>query len=275
MENQCKTTARMQRFGLVVGTISLIAAIANLAFFYRISVFTYISLFLGPMAFCGALVAFSHGSWRIASAAGFLSICGSVLDGTRMQTLQSWQLVVFWAAIAAGIPLACWLWANYRKEKSLERRPRMAAGIAEMQCRLGILMGGSSLAIGLIVWLQFDLASCSLYSGHLAERYSSPPYAASFLAPIAFLLGVSTIGCGFWRLGTVTIHVSLGVLVALTHALGDPISGELVLLTAPLSLFFWPLLSAPLHSLYGPWISVILAAILFASWRAGKTKQSD
>ncbi len=259
-------------FGLAVGVISLTMAIGNLAALYGLG-FTF--LFLGPMAFCGALVALSHGSWRIGSVAGFLALCSSVLAFPGYFSLKPWQLILFFGAVVAGFLLGCLLLANYRSDRNLEKRPYLAAWLAGMQSRPGMLLVGSSLAMGLIVWLQFDLASCSLYSGHLAERFSSTRNANAFLAPAAFLTGTSAIACGHWRSGLLAAYVSLGALVANFHATGDPINGELALLAAPLSLFFWPLLSAPLHSLYGPWISVTLAAILFASWRAGKVKQSD
>ena len=266
-------TERTRRFGNIVGAFSLIVAIASLADFYFLSGFSF--LFLGPIAFCAALVALARGSWRIASVAGFLSICGSVLAGTARRSFDSWQLVLLCGAIAVAILLGWFLWLNYRSDRNLEKRPGLAAWLAAMHRHLGMLLGGSSLAIGLIVWLQFDLASCSIYSGHLAERFSSTRYANAFLAPAAFLTGASAIACGNWRSGLLAAYVSLGALVTVTHATGDPISRELVLLAAPLSLFYYPLSIAPLHPFYNPWISAILAAILFARWRARFSRPPD
>lgn len=166
------------------------------------------------------------------------------------------------------------MWANYRKDRNLEKRPLLADRIAGIQRHTGLLLGVTSLALGIIVWLQFDLASCSFYSGHLAERFSSTRYANAFLAPAAFLAGAGAIGCGNWRLGALGTYVSLGALVAVTHATGDPISRELALLAAPLSLFFYPLSIATLHPIYNPWISAVIAAILFVTWRARKSRQA-
>lgn len=268
----------MHRIGFIVGAFSLILAIGNLALYY-LMVFHWGSgfplLFLGLMAFCGAWISYSHGSWRIASVVGFLAICGSILTATARLPYSSWQLVLLCGAVAAG-PLLGWLlWANYRKDRNLEKRPRLSGWITRTQRHSGLLMGVTGLTLAIIVWLQFDLASCSIYSGHLAERFSSTRYANAFLAPAAFLAGAGAIGCGNWRLGALGTYVSLGALVAVTHATGDPISRELALLAAPLSLFFYPLLTAPLHPLYNPWISAILAAILFVTWRARNSRQAD
>ncbi len=259
---------KMQRFGLVVGVISLILAIGNLAIFYWTSGFSF--LFLGPMAFCGSLVAFAHGSWRIASAAGFLSLCSSILAGTPTRQFYSWQLVLLCGAIAIAIPLGCWLWVNYRKDRTLENRPLVAAWLARIQRGLGPLLGATGLTIGLIAWLEFDLAYCSIFIGHLAEEFTSAGRGALFLASIAFLLGVTTIGCGVWRLGSLAIYVSLGTLVAMLHALASPYDSETYLLSAPLGLLYEPLVRPPFHPLYNPWIAAILATILFVTWIVGR-----
>ena len=255
-------------FGVAIGVISLIAAIANLAMFYW--VWGIVFLALGPMAFCGALVAFSHGSWRIASVAGFLSLCSSVLAGTRARTLESWQLALLCGAVAIVLLLGGWLWANYRKDRNLEKRPLLAAQLARIQRGLGPLLGATGLTIGLIAWLEFDLASCSFFSGHLAEDFAPIGGEAFLLVPIAFLLGVTTIGCGVWRMGSLATYVSLGALVALVHALYSPASAAFFMLTTPLFLFFLPFTLPPFHPLYNPWIAAVLAAILFVTWIVGR-----
>ena len=262
---------KFPRFGLAVGVISLIAAIANLAFFFWKLGFSFLAL--GPMAFCGALVAFSHGSWRTASIAGFLSLCSSVLAGTRARTLESWQLALWCGAVAIVLLLGGWLWANYRKDRTLEKRPLLAAWLAGIQRGLGLLLGATSLTIGLIAWLEFDLASCSFFSGHLAEEFAPIGREAVLLAPIAFLLGATTIGCGVWRLGSLATCVSLGALVALAHALYSPASLAFFMLTSPLFLFFLPFTLPPFHPLYSPWITAILAAILFVTWIVGRRRE--
>ncbi len=196
-------TGRLQRFGLVVGAIGLILAIGNLAIFYWVSGFSF--LFLGPIAGCAALVALAHGSWRIASVAGFLSICSSVLAGTARRPFYSWQLVLLCAAIAVGFLLACCLWVNYRNNRTLENRPLVAVWIARIQRGLNPLLGATSLTIGLVVWLEFDFAYCSILDGHLVEEFEGfAPYGREvcLLASSAFLMGATTIGCGAWRLGT-------------------------------------------------------------------------
>ena len=261
---------KFPRFGLAVGVISLIAAIANLAFFFWKLGFSFLAL--GPMAFCGALVAFSHGSWRTASIAGFLSLCSSVLAGTRARTLESWQLALWCGAVAIVLLLGGWLWANYRKDRNLEKRPLLAAWLARMQRGLGVLLGATGLTIGLVAWLEFDLASCSFFSGHLAEEFTSIGGEAFFLAPIAFLLGVTTIGCGVWRLGSFATCVSLGALVALAHALYSPADAAFFMLTFPLFLFFLPVTLPPFHPLYNPWIAAIFAVILFVTWIARRRR---
>ena len=257
-------------FGFWIGVISLIAAIANLGIFYWVTGFFFLAL--GPMAFCWALVAFAHGSWRIASIAGFLSLCSSVLVGTRGRALQSWQLVLLCGAGAVVLLLGGWLWANYRKDRNLEKRPLLAACLAGMQRGLGLLLGATGLTMGLIVWLEFNLASCSFSDGHLAAEFAPIGGEAIFLAPIAFLLGVTTIGWGVWRLGSFASCVSLGALVALAHALYSPADVAFFMLTFPLFLFFLPFTLPPFHPLYNPWIAAILAVILFVTWIARRRR---
>ena len=262
-----------RRFGFAAGVFSLLLASGNLAIFYWISGFSF--LFLGPIALCAALIALAHGSWRIASVAVFLSICSSVLAGTARRPFYSWQLVLLCGAIATACLLAWWLWANYRKNRTIRNRPLLATWLAGIQRGLGPLLGAASLTMGLIAWLEFDLAYCSALSGHLTEQFEgfAPNGArAGLLASGAFLTGMTTIGCGAWRLGTLATHVSVGALVALNHVLYSTQVFELFLLTAPLALLYQPFTLAPLHPLYNPWIATILAATLFVTWIVGRRR---
>ena len=259
-----------RRFGFAAGVVSLIVASGNLAIFYWVDWFSF--LFLGPIALCAALIAFAHGSWRIACVAGFLSICSSVLAATARRPFYSWQLVLLCGSIATACLLAWWLWAKYRKVRTIKTRRLLATWLAGIQRGLGPLLGAASLAMGLIVWLEFDLAYCSAFGGHLTEAFETfapNGMEVALLSSSAFLTGVTAIGCGAWRLGTLATHVSVGALVALNHVLYSTQVFEIVLLTAPLALLYQPFTLAPLHPLYNPWIAAILAATLFVTWIVG------
>lgn len=258
---------RMQRSGLVAGAISMTIAIGNLAIFYWVSGFSF--LFLGPIAFCASLIAFVHGSWRLASVAGFLSICSSVLAATARRPFYSWQFVLLCGAIGAGFLLGYFLWANYRKNRTFEGQPLAPAWLSGFRRGLGTLLGLVSLTLGLIVWLEFDFGYCSIFDGHVAQKFrgfAPNGREVAMLASGAFLTGATSIGCGSWRLGTLATYASLCAWVALTHSLNDTQVFELFLLTAPLVLFIQPLIVSLVHPLYNPWIAGVLAAILLANW---------
>lgn len=259
-------------FGLAVGVLSLVLATGNLAVNYWKVGFPL--FFLGPIAFCGALVAFSHGSWRLALITGFLATCGSVLAVTSAPTLAFWQLTLLCGAIAVGLLLGWWLWTHYRKHRNPQKRPNLPGWPGRMQRILGPFLGAISVAMGLGAWLELDLAYCSFFAGHVDEEFTSPATRAFFIAPIAYLTGVTTIGCRAWRLGTLATCVSLGALTALMHALYSPADAAFFLLTFPLFLAWLPFLLPPLHPLYNPWILAILAAILFAFWQTGRRKNT-
>ena len=262
-----------RRLGFAAGVFSLIVASGNLAIFYWVDTFSF--MFLGPIALCAALIAVVHGSWRIACVAGFLSICSSVLAATARRPFYSWQLVLLCGSIATACMLAWWLWANYRKNRTIKNRPLLAPWHAGIQRGLGPLLGAVSLTMGLIVWLEFDLAYCSVFGGHLTEEFETfapNGRAVAFLSSSAFLTGVTAIGCGAWRLGTLATHVSVGALVALNHILYSIQVFEFFLLTAPLALLYQPFTLAPLHPLYNPWIAAILAGILSFTWIVGRRR---
>ena len=120
-----------------------------------------------------------------------------------------------------------------------------------------------------MVWLEYDFAYCSNFDGHVAQRFrgfAPNGREVAMLASASFLLGVTGIGCGAWRLGTLATYVSLCSWVALTHVLNDTQVFELFVLTHPRALFILPLTFSFLHTLYNPWIAGILAAILLAAW---------
>ena len=161
---------------------------------------------------------------------------------------------------------------NYRATRKLQTVSYMPAWLLRAQGKLGTITGTISLGIGLLAWLEMDFAYCLAYNIHLSEEFVPIGSWAFFLAPLAFLGGLTTIGCGAWRLGTISIYVSLGALVAVSHTLYSPANIAFFMLTFPLFFFFLPFLISPLHPLYNPWIAAVLAAFLFITWVVGKRR---
>lgn len=218
------------------------------------------------MAFCGALAAFAHGSWRIAVMTAVLALCGSVLAVTRTATLQHWQIALYIAAAITFFLPGGLLWMNYRATGKSRAISDLPAWLLTAQEKLGPIAGTIGVGIGLLAWLEMDFAYCMAHNIHLSEESVPGGRHPVVLAPLGFLVGLTAIGCGAWRLGTIATYISLGALVALVHTLGSPGGAAFVGLTYPLVFFFLPFILPPFHWLYNPGLAAFLAAVLSVSW---------
>lgn len=159
---------------------------------------------------------------------------------------------------------------NNRATRNLQSSSHLLAWLLRARGQLGAIAGTISLGIGLLAWLDMEFAHCTAHNIHLSEDSVPGGKQAGLLAPSGFLVGLTAIGCGAWRLGTIATYISLGALVAVTHTLGSPSGAAFVGLTSPLFFFFLPFILPPLHWLYNPWIAAFLGTVLSVTWIADR-----
>ena len=133
----------MPRFGLVVGMASLAMAVADGLVWW--------APFAGGMtlvvpALFGALVAFVHGAWRLASVTACLCLClaTAVVVWSGGFLPQPFLYVLAVAPFAISVGLGSWLAFDYRRTGASVALRRLPAWLRAIRDRAGVVVGEES-----------------------------------------------------------------------------------------------------------------------------------
>ena len=213
-----KVGRTMPRFGLVVGTVSLAMAIAD--------GLVWSAPFAGGMtlvvpALFGALVAFVHGAWRLASVTACLCLCVAiaVVIGSSGSLPQFFMYILAAVPFAISLGLGSWLALDYRLAGASVVRRRLPEWLHAVRDRAGVVVGGISVLTVLGAeapnwWMRFSLI---MEPGTGVFLFAGPNF---YLISICFLGALTALACGAWR--TAVLGAFLCVPPLLAAAMAGP-----------------------------------------------------
>lgn len=205
------TSLTMPRFGLAVGMVSMAMAVADGLVWW--------APFAGGMtlvvpALFGALVAFVHGAWRLASVTACLGLCVAiaVIVSSRAALSQSFVHILALVPFAISLGLGSWLAFDHRQAKASGVLRRLPAWLGAARNRAGVVVGGISLATALGVkspgwWL---VHSSIMEPGVGIALIGGP---SIYLIAVCFLGALTALACGAWRTAVLGAFVCVPTLL--------------------------------------------------------------
>ena len=209
----------MPRFGLVVGSGSLVMAVADGLVWW--------APFAGGMtlvvpALFGALVAFVHGAWRLASVTACFCLCVAiaVIISSRALLPQSFVYILALTPFAVTLGLGAWLALDFRRFRATGGVRRWPAWLGVVRDRAGAVVGG----IGVVATLG------ALATTYLPMILNPRPALYAFagsdfhLFPLAFLASLTALACGAWRTAALGAYVCIPMLLKMAVSYRYPLS---------------------------------------------------
>lgn len=190
----------MPRFGLAVGIVSLTMAVADGLVWW--------APFAGGMtlvvpALCGALVAFVHGAWHLASVTACLCLCIAIAVVIWSAGLLPPSFVYMLALLpfAVSLGLGSWLVLDYRRSGGPRRLPSWLCVVRD---KVGVAVGGISLVTVLGTkaegwWMTLSVMMEPGVGVMLGINY--------YPILLAFLGALTALACGAWRTAVLVAFV--------------------------------------------------------------------